>query len=164
MAQQWSDDRPAQLWMQGEEADGYIRALRWIRETVDALDLPRGTWYRVVEAWPAQGVVKMAAKLVGEQVDGAPPGNRKFPQSEDRVRNLVWHVKVTNSIPENFNRIYETLSQGAAELRRAQAVDGPIIWAVECTVEHSQDETGNDVESNIIRVIIPVARVWLYWP
>jgi hypothetical protein len=150
--------------MQGEETDGYISTLRWIRETVDALNLPRGTWYRIVEEWPTQGVVKMAAKLVGEQGEGAPPGNRRFPQSEDRVRNLVWHVKVSNSIPENFNRIYEALSQGAAELRRAQAVDGPIIWAVERTVEHSQDGAGNDVESNIIRVIVPVARVWLALP
>lgn len=161
---QYSDDRPARLWLQGEEFDGYLQALQWIRTTIEALHLPRGTWYRVVEAWPTQGVAKLVAKLTGQPVGGTPPGNRQMPLTEDRIRSMVWHVLVANSTPASLEQIYAALSQGAAELRRTQAPNGPFIWAVERTIEHSRDEAGNNIESNIIRVVVPVSRIWLDWP
>ncbi len=161
---EYSDDRPARLWIQGEEFDSYIQALQWVRTTIEALNLPRGTWYHVVEAWPSQGVVKMAAKVAGQQVEGAPPGNRQFPNTEERIRTIVWHVQVANNTPASFEQIYTALSESAAQLRQAQSTDGPIIWAVERAVDQGKDEAGNPVENNIIRVVVPVSRVWLDWP
>ena len=160
----YGDDRPVRLWIQGEEFGSYVQALGWIRATVETLKLPRGSSYRVVEAWPTQGVAKLAAKLTGEHVEGSPPGNRRMNYTEDRARSMVWHVLVTNATPELFESIFTALSQGAAELRRAHAPEGPFIWAVERSIEQSRDEAGTIVESNIIRVVVPVSRIWLDWP
>jgi hypothetical protein len=162
--QEYSDDRPARLWIQGEEFDSYIQALQWVRTTVEALNLPRGTGYHIVEAWPSQGIVKMAAKLTGVQVEGAPLGNRRMDYNESRIREMVWHVQIANGTPASFEQIYTALSQGAAQLRQAQAAEGPIVWAVERTVDQGKDEQGNIVENNIIRVVVPVSRIWLDWP